>query len=81
MTCASDWIGLNCGDIVHLDDDPRHLGEVSAVSQGMVRVVWQDTKWISDCEIRRLVVVERVARPHQLFEPMVVAPPKRRLGR
>lgn len=59
--CSSDWLRLNCGDPVHALDDERHTGRVRAIfNAATVRVVWDDTGWISDLLLGDVVRVRRV---------------------
>lgn len=42
-------LDFNCGDPVHRLDDPRHIGHVRAIiGTFTIRVIWEDTGWISD---------------------------------
>lgn len=46
MSCVYDWLNLNCGDLVHTKDDPRHIGRVEAVNVS-IKVRWLDNRIIS----------------------------------
>lgn len=48
MATSTTIIGLHCGDEVQLREDSRHCGNVIAIINGVVRVRWQGTTWISD---------------------------------
>ena len=58
-----DWFRLNCGDLVHTHDDPRHVGRVEAIHNSYeVKVRWHGTRWISFLtreELHRLTWQER----------------------
>jgi hypothetical protein len=56
---VGDWVNLNCGDIVHAADDPRHLGRVEFIHGTVIKVRWLDNRWFSHLERAELVVVER----------------------
>lgn len=82
---ASDWIGMNCGDIVVCCDDPTHEARVEHVSQrGVARLKFLDTGWTGFEDISGLTIVRRVqssivyAPDHCAF---VVESAKRRLQR
>lgn len=55
------WMGVSVNDTVHAKDDPRHLGKVRAIFDSViVRVVWDDTGWISDLDLADVVVVRQL---------------------
>lgn len=58
--CASDWIGLNCGDTVCLHDDPVHEARVEAVSaRGKAKIRFHDNGWTMHVDIEEVQVVRR----------------------
>jgi hypothetical protein len=88
MTCASDWIGFNCGDTVHAADDPRHLGRVEVLYfEGGIKIRWRETGWISVLARDELVVVDKAAPARGYIRQLtsrpstVVESPRRQLER
>jgi hypothetical protein len=42
------WLHLRVGQLVHVRDNPRHVGRVEAVHNSVgVKVRWLDSNWIS----------------------------------
>ncbi len=59
MTCASDWIGFNCGDMVR-EKEGRHIGRVEAVLWATkIKVRWEENGWTEQLSRRDLIVVEK----------------------
>lgn len=48
------WMRFHCGDKVFNKADPRHVGEVTAIRWGVVRVRWDETGWLSDVPVNEL---------------------------
>jgi hypothetical protein len=57
--CVSDWMRLNCGDLV-VEHDGRHIGRVEAIhNSSQVKVRWLDTRWISFYQLDELRKLRR----------------------
>lgn len=57
---VSDWIGVNCGDLIEEKGNPRHIGRVQAVISGInVKVRWLGTNWVSVLDLSEVVVIEK----------------------
>ena len=52
---VSDHLAFSCGDKVVCIEDPRHVGEVRAISSSVyVTVMWLETKWRSVVHVKKL---------------------------
>lgn len=48
MSTNLSSIKFRCGDRVQLKHDPRHIGVVQAIVNGIVHVKWLETTWKSE---------------------------------
>ena len=48
------WMRFHCGDRVCDKDDPRHTGHVRAITNGVARILWDNTSWMSEVPLRQL---------------------------
>jgi hypothetical protein len=49
---------LHCGDYVRDKNDPRHVGELLAITRGTGKVRWIETNWISEVFVHDLEKTE-----------------------
>jgi hypothetical protein len=51
---TGSWMRFHCGDRVCAQDDPRHTGQVRAITNGVARVIWDHTSWMSEVQLNKL---------------------------
>ena len=52
---VGSWIKWHCGDRVFDENDPRWIGRIDAISNGVIaKVKWDNSEWISYVPLEKL---------------------------